>query len=1082
MKWDDLTMSQKQALMKIYVNNGVTNLDEIRNHYNRFDEGGFTNPYNHGDSYTESTECAYFSNHTLNDQGYMMSGNAWTPRGGDIIYNGFDSQNRPSKYNEGSYDTYAAGAVKDFYNNFNTKDTLDVNKVYTVNMYYKPSRKKEKAFKEGKDVYGTHTGYLSFDPKDNQWYVTHNIHGVVHKQRFFDLQRPGGNIGITAVFEPRKNTIVNRVKTKLGFAEGGPKEVTEPPTNTVMYSRTPRELVSNIVNTRPVTSLTTMTEVPRVGAGVSIPITEAINNMIARRTVNNTNVINTDSIVARRPISYIGMPTRINKFEGGGNKNPISKRIVDRVHADGFYGGTTGIGSAVKQFIFNKKGDPERRINEIENYYISNEDYIHNTPYEVAKEELSPEEFIKFEQAIRLPMLQQHKDALNIYLGHPQIYNTMEESPYQNIVSKDKKTYQINDLLSDGDFEWLIMPAYSDWKYKNENELVKDLGKTAQLYDVPFLNHAGLSEGFDSKKGHYVSLFDTWDYNTKYQGKHGDNIGKYIGGKPFDLYHRYYLDEWMDIPEDKRGSYFLPEIIITPEHNKKKYGGNVNRFDEGGSKNNNIIVSDNTRVQMPRTDVEPIRRSDEELRMEGWREQTYPDGETYMAPPLATGALTPVYPEFELLTGIRSAATGLTKGVKAASKVSSKSSSKAVKINSKITADNLADITDEMWDEAYNAAIANNDLVEAQRLRDLHFKAKARYNNITFDTDGNPIVWYTGSEWGGHNVFDSSKMNATIGGSSVKGDKGNFLTTDLPSAERYAGHSRYNTRTVDTHEPPKTAIDKIKNALGLYKGKPIHPVNRISEDLQPDLKKLYDTRGEYVIDRVGSDKVKSTVYPMYVNAENVRVVDFQGNPWSSSPITPKNSFVVNTETKNNVLETYIRDSKKFSNKEEALQYYNSLDETHGPYFDYSDLESRTFVDRERSINKWSGNPNYNKAELIEIKTPSTTNGIVQESFLDGYNTVYMPNVIDSNGGIEGISYAIDDLVTKNSNQMKLANFITYTDDGTIIPLSKRDNFLNPDIRYVLAPAFMTGTGYGIYNTTNNTSTHKYGGKIKKNKK
>lgn len=129
--------------------------------------------------------------------------------------------------------------------------------------------------------------------------------------------------------------------------------------------------------------------------------------------------------------------------------------------------------------------------------------------------------------------------------------------------------------MSDGDFDWFIMPAYLDWKYKNENELVKDLGKTAQLYDVPYLNHAGLSEGFDSKKGHYVSLFDTWDYNTKYQGKHGDNIGKYIGGEPFDLYHRYYLDEWMDIPEDKRGSHFLPEVVITP--NKKKYGGKIKK-------------------------------------------------------------------------------------------------------------------------------------------------------------------------------------------------------------------------------------------------------------------------------------------------------------------------------------------------------------------------------------------------------------------------------------------------------------------------------------------------------------------------
>ena len=43
MKWNTLTMSQKQALMKIYVNNGITNLDEIRNHYNSFDDGGFTN-------------------------------------------------------------------------------------------------------------------------------------------------------------------------------------------------------------------------------------------------------------------------------------------------------------------------------------------------------------------------------------------------------------------------------------------------------------------------------------------------------------------------------------------------------------------------------------------------------------------------------------------------------------------------------------------------------------------------------------------------------------------------------------------------------------------------------------------------------------------------------------------------------------------------------------------------------------------------------------------------------------------------------------------------------------------------------
>ena len=113
------------------------------------------------------------------------------------------------------------------------------------------------------------------------------------------------------------------------YAEGGSKETVESP-NAVMYSRTPRELVGNVVNTRPVPSLITMTEVPRIGAGVNIPITEAINNIIARRSRINTptNVVSTDSIVTRTPVSYIGMPTRINRFDEGGYKEITLPEIV----------------------------------------------------------------------------------------------------------------------------------------------------------------------------------------------------------------------------------------------------------------------------------------------------------------------------------------------------------------------------------------------------------------------------------------------------------------------------------------------------------------------------------------------------------------------------------------------------------------------------------------------------------------------------------------------------------------------------------------------------------------------------------
>lgn len=187
----------------------------------KYTTGGFVNPYKHGDKYKDSEECAYFSNHTLNDQGYMMSGNAWTPRGADIIFNGFEGKTKPENFDENSYNQYLTSAVKNVYDNFNTRDTLNPNQVYTVNMFYAPSTNKEKAFNEGNNVYGTHTGYLSYDKNDDNWYVTHNIHGTVHKQRFGSLQNPKGNIGVTAIYQPRKETFFNRVKTKLGFKQGG---------------------------------------------------------------------------------------------------------------------------------------------------------------------------------------------------------------------------------------------------------------------------------------------------------------------------------------------------------------------------------------------------------------------------------------------------------------------------------------------------------------------------------------------------------------------------------------------------------------------------------------------------------------------------------------------------------------------------------------------------------------------------------------------------------------------------------------------------------------------------------------------
>lgn len=39
-KWDSLSIKDKADLMKLYVKNGINNLEEIRSHYNKFAEGG----------------------------------------------------------------------------------------------------------------------------------------------------------------------------------------------------------------------------------------------------------------------------------------------------------------------------------------------------------------------------------------------------------------------------------------------------------------------------------------------------------------------------------------------------------------------------------------------------------------------------------------------------------------------------------------------------------------------------------------------------------------------------------------------------------------------------------------------------------------------------------------------------------------------------------------------------------------------------------------------------------------------------------------------------------------------------------
>jgi len=60
----------------------------------------------------------------------------------------------------------------------------------------------------------------------------------------------------------------------------------------------------------------------------------------------------------------------------------------------------------------------------------------------------------------------------------------------------------------------------------------------------------------------------------------------------------------------------------------------------------------------------------------------------------------------------------------------------------------------------------------------------------------------------------------------------------------------------------------------------------------------------------------------------------------------------------------------------------------------------------------------------------------------------------------------EEVVTRNNNQMKLADAVTYDNKGVRIPLGERDNFKLNDIRYGLLPFLGLGTTGSLYGTFN----------------
>lgn len=254
--------------------------------------------------------------------------------------------------------------------------------------------------------------------------------------------------------------------------------------------------------------------------------------------------------------------------EGTGNIPFDKQRVVSYVPGDGFKGyGTTGPIKAVWNYFFNDE-DVLSRIKRVEDNGKQSVETWNNTPY--IKRAFLPKELKETGRLYSsLPQMKQHEDAKRLYLGYPMVYNTMADSEYTPTIGTALNAKYIKDMRGQWYFDKNILPRYMRWKTiqlnsENPKKGTIDYGKTALVTNMPYLDDATMSEGFDDK-GHYISIYDTWDYNTGVHGKNGDNVGKHVGGKSFDIYDRYYLDDYFDVPEESRGNPFIMPSRIVAE-------------------------------------------------------------------------------------------------------------------------------------------------------------------------------------------------------------------------------------------------------------------------------------------------------------------------------------------------------------------------------------------------------------------------------------------------------------------------------------------------------------------------------------
>lgn len=277
------------------------------------------------------------------------------------------------------------------------------------------------------------------------------------------------------------------------------------------------------------------------------------------------------------------------------------------------------------------------------------------------------------------------------------------------------------------------------------------------------------------------------------------------------------------------------------------------------------------------------------------------------------------------------------------------------------------------------------------------------------DENGEPLVVYHGTKYGNFTIFNNGKIRATNGGSYAVGT---FTTTDLNAARRYA--NIFNTPdTKSTEEYKKQSF--ISKLLGIPAKK--IPNSERAAEFAPKLNSEAN-KYDYVVQAPYRTFDKS-VYSLFLNIKNPKIIDYNGNSWNTSPEEIKNHYHIQIMN-NSTGETRII---KVNSLEEGKQYLNNYIST----FESSSEDLNTgkgFIKKQGIVGvegyhvRNTKSNEYYKITLFKETVPATVNGLASNVREAGYDGLIVHNIQDAN--LTNGNYAIDDFIPFTPNQLKSA--------------------------------------------------------------